>query len=425
MPIFDVLVIGSGAREHALCWALRNSPSVGKIIAAPGNPGIAEIAECVSIAVTDADRLGELAADRSVRLVVVGPEAALEAGIADRLRDRAIPVFGPTRAAAELEWSKAFAKQFMADNAIPTAAFSVHDDLADALAAVRRIEGPVVIKADGLAAGKGVFVCHSRAEAESAIQRILGEVAFGTAGSRVLIEECLSGPELSVIAICDGERFLRLPSARDHKRLLEGDRGPNTGGMGAFAPATTDLSLLQDIDDRVFRPTLAAMARIGRPFTGALFAGLMLTPAGPQVLEFNCRFGDPETQVLLPLLEGDLALAFLGAAEGELDPEALTVRDSAAAGIVMAAAGYPENPRKGDPISGLDQARDLGALVFHAGTRMDGDDVITNGGRVLTVVGEGPTIDNALAVAYSGVDAISFPGMQFRRDIAHTEVLKR
>ncbi len=425
MPIFDVLVIGSGAREHALCWALRNSPSVGKIIAAPGNPGIAEIAECVSIAVTDADRLGELAADRSVGLAVVGPEAALEAGIADRLRDRAIPVFGPTRAAAELEWSKAFAKQFMADNAIPTAAFSVHDDLADALAAVRRIEGPVVIKADGLAAGKGVFVCHSRAEAESAIQRILGEDAFGTAGSRVLIEECLSGPELSVIAICDGERFLRLPSARDHKRLLEGDRGPNTGGMGAFAPATTDLSLLQDIDDRVFRPTLAAMARIGRPFTGALFAGLMLTPVGPQVLEFNCRFGDPETQVLLPLLEGDLALAFLGAAEGELDPEALTVRDSAAAGIVMAAAGYPENPRKGDPISGLDQARDLGALVFHAGTRSDGDDVITNGGRVLTVVGEGPTIDNALAVAYSGVDAISFPGMQFRRDIAHTEVLKR
>ena len=421
MPQRDCLVIGSGAREHALCWALRKSPSVGAILAAPGNPGMAEIAECVPIPVTDPDALAQLAEDRGIGLVVVGPEAALEAGVVDRLRERDIPVFGPTRAAAELEWSKAFAKHLMADNAVPTAAFSVHDSLDGALAAVRAMDTSVVVKADGLAAGKGVFVCRSRADAEAAVRRILADDLFGNAGARVVIEECLVGPEVSVIALCDGERFVRLPSARDHKRLLDGDRGPNTGGMGAFAPAidADGTALLEEIDDRVFRPVLAAMARMGRPFVGALFAGLILTRSGPQVLEFNCRFGDPETQVLLPLLEGDLAQALLSAANGKIDPEALRRIPGAAAGVVLAAEGYPDHPRGGDRIFGIEAARDRGALVFHAGTRMHDGHPVTGGGRVLTVVGQGQTLDAALAVAYAGADAITFPGMQYRRDIAH------
>ena len=422
---FSVLVVGAGAREHALVWALAQSPLVRELWAAPGNPGIASLANVVDLSVTDVAAIADWAAEREIGLVVVGPEAPLALGLADRLRERGIPVFGAGRAAAELEWSKAFAKAFMRRHRIPTAAYAVFDDLPAALDYARDAAYPLVVKADGLAAGKGVVICQTPAAAAAAIRAMLVEGAFGEAGGRVVIESFLAGEELSVIALVDGERIAALPVARDYKRLRDGGAGPNTGGMGSYAPVTNLApDLLDVVRQTVLQPAVAGLRAEGRPYRGALYAGLMLTPDGPQVLEFNCRFGDPETQVILPLLESDLALLLRDCALGQLDPDVVAARPGAAACVVLAAPGYPEKPRTGDPITGIAEASERGALVFHAGTVLKDGRLVTNGGRVLSVVGTGSDLTEAAELAYHTAKAIRFDGMQMRRDIAGASVGK-
>ncbi|HEU0115687.1 MAG TPA: phosphoribosylamine--glycine ligase, partial [Thermomicrobiales bacterium] len=368
-----ILVVGSGAREHALLRRLAVSPSVGALFAAPGNPGTDLLAAPVPFGATEVGRLAAWAGANRIDLVVVGPEAALEQGLADRLQARGIPVFGPTRAAAELEWSKAFAKRFCDEFGIPTAAYAVFDDPARALVHAAAAPLPLVVKADGLAAGKGVWICRTRDEAAAAVRGALVDGAFGAAGGRVVIEAFLSGEEASVVALCDGERLAPLPPARDYKRLADGDRGPNTGGMGAYAPLPEiDDLALADITRTILQPAVDGLRAMGRLYRGALYAGLMLTPAGPKLLEFNCRFGDPETQVMLPLLAGDFARLLLDCARGRLDPDDVEWRAGAAACVVLAAPGYPASYPKGIPISGLEEVAAAFApdqlVVFHAGT---------------------------------------------------------
>ncbi len=414
----DVLVVGSGGREHALAWALRRSPSVRQVYAAPGNPGIAEVAELVDIQPTDTTAMAEWAAGNGIGLVVVGPEASLAAGMADRMEQFGIPVFGASKAAAELEWSKVFAKRFMQQHDIPTADYAMFTNLGPALGFLSATRYPLVVKADGLAAGKGVTICATREEAEQAVREALGG-RFGAAGARVVIEEFLEGSELSVIALCDGERIQLLPSARDHKRLLDGDQGPNTGGMGAFAPVLeADDPILREAVERVLQPTVDGLRAIGRPYRGALYAGLMVTPAGIKVLEFNCRFGDPETQAIVPLIEGDLAQAMLSCARGSLIETAIWQKAGAAVCVTLAAAGYPAKPEAGASIVGVESAEAEGSLIFHAGTARIGRDLVTAGGRVMSVVGVGETVDRAVERAYFGADRITFAGKQVRRDIA-------
>ena len=421
---YSVLVVGSGAREHALVWALSQSPSVSELWAAPGNPGIASLARTVDLAVTDVEGIADWAAARRVGLVVVGPEAPLALGLADLLEARGIAVFGPSRAEAELEWSKAFAKEFMRRHGIPTAPFGVFTESAAALAFARTADYPLVIKADGLAAGKGVLICADAAEAEAAIAALLLDRAFGAAGERIVIESFLEGEELSVIALVDGERIAVLPPARDYKRLGDGNCGPNTGGMGTYAPVPDlDPDLLRTVRETILEPTVAGLRAEGRPYRGALYAGLMLTRGGPMALEFNCRFGDPETQVILPLLDGDLAALLRACAEGTLDSGSIATRPGNAVCVVLAAAGYPERPRGGDPITGIETARQDGVLVFHAGTALREGQLLTHGGRVLSVVGTGETLPQAAERAYAAADAIDFPGKQMRRDIAMAPAL--
>jgi phosphoribosylamine--glycine ligase len=417
-----VLVVGSGAREHALVRALSLDPAVDAVTAAPGNPGIAAVADLVPIAAGDVDALAAWASGNGIGLVVVGPEAPLAAGLADRLEALGIPVFGPTRAAAELEWSKVFAKQFMLDHGVPTAKYAAFDELQPALAYAAAATYPQVVKADGLAAGKGVAVCASLIEAEAAIRAALQHGAFGTAGARVVIEDFLPGEELSVIALTDGERIAVLPPARDHKRLLDGDRGPNTGGMGAIAPVPSAAGEpLARVLEEILRPTIAGLAAMGRPYRGAIYAGVMLTADGPKTLEFNCRFGDPETQAILPLLGGDLAALLLACATGRLDPADLDVRPGAAVSLVLAADGYPERPRSGDAISGIAEAEAAGALVFHPGTALNpAGGLESAGGRVLSVVGTGDSVAAAADVAYAAAGKISFAGMHLRGDIGRS-----
>ncbi len=407
----NVLVLGSGGREHALVWKLRQSRSVASVLCAPGNPGIETLAECVPVVPTDPPAVVALAKARGIDLVVVGPEAPLVAGVADALRAAHIDVFGPDAAAARVEGSKAFAKEVMLAAGVPTAKAEVFTDAA--LAAERALAwGPVVVKADGLAAGKGVVVADSGEEAASAC-RSLGRLP---AGSTLLLEERLSGPELSVIALCDGERYALLPPAQDHKRLLDGDRGPNTGGMGAYAPARLlDDAQLAGLGETVIAPTLRELRRRGTPFRGALYAGLMLTPAGPRVLEFNARLGDPETQPLLMQLDEDVALLFRECARGALSKQALAFHPGSSVAVVLAARGYPEAPVSGDLISGLDGLSD--AAVFHAGTKRSGAGIVTAGGRVLTVCAHAESFEAARAKAYAAVAAIHFEGAQYRRDI--------
>ncbi len=407
-----LLVLGGGGREHALVWKLAQSPLVTKIICAPGNPGIAEIAECLAVTMSDPAEVTAIAKARAIDLVIIGPEAPLVAGVADALRAAGIDVFGPGAAAAKIEGSKAFAKEIMFAAKVPTAHSEVFTD--STAAAARALEwGPVVVKADGLAAGKGVVVADSGDEAAAAC-RSLGALP---AGRTLLLEERLFGPELSVIALCDGERFVLLSPAQDHKRLCDDDLGPNTGGMGAYAPAR----LLSDADlaaigEQVITPTLRELAKRGTPFRGALYAGLMLTPEGPKVLEFNARLGDPETQPLVMQLDEDLVPLLRDCARGSLSPRPLKFAKGSTVAIVLAAHGYPEAPRAGDVIWGLGAVpRD--AIVFHAGTKRSGAEVVTAGGRVLTVCARGPTFGHARAQAYAAVEAIRFEGMQFRRDI--------
>ncbi|HET7092890.1 MAG TPA: phosphoribosylamine--glycine ligase, partial [Thermomicrobiales bacterium] len=392
--------------------------SAGALFAAPGNPGTDSLAAPVPIGATEVERLADWAGANRIDLAVVGPEAALERGLADLLQSRGIPVFGATRAAAELEWSKAFAKRFCDDLGMPTAAYAVFDEAAAALAHIAAAPLPLVVKLDGLAAGKGVWICQTRDEAEAAVRGALGEGANGAAGARVVIEEFLLGEEASVVALCDGERLAPLPPARDYKRLGDGDRGPNTGGMGAFAPVPEiDDIALADIARTILQPAIDGLRSMGRLYRGALYAGLMLTPAGPKLLEFNCRFGDPETQVMLPLLAGDFAQTLLDCANGRLAPDEVRWRPGAAACVVLAAPGYPARPDTGVAIDGIAAAEAAGATVLHAGTARRDRTLATAGGRVLSVVGEGATLAEARRVAYAGADRIRFPGRQLRRDI--------
>jgi phosphoribosylamine--glycine ligase len=397
-----------------LAWKLAQSPLLDRLLIAPGNPGTGGNGHNVPIGVDSHAMLLDIAKRERVGLVVIGPEAPLAAGLADVFSNAGILVFGPSASAAKLESSKIFAKQIMEQAGIPCAQAHTFDDPAGAVNFARASGMPWVVKADGLAAGKGVVVAESVEETITAIEQIMAT----SAGQRVLLEQRLIGEEVSVLALCDGATLLPLPPARDHKRLRDGDVGPNTGGMGAYAPADLDSETFAQIVDQLMLPAVRAMAANGHPFRGALYAGVMLTEHGPYILEFNARFGDPETQVIVPLLEGDLLAALLACAEGRLQPDMLGWSDGAAACVVLAAAGYPAAPRTGDVIFGLESAaEEPGVLVFHAGTDWGDGTLITAGGRVLCVTGLGRTRRAALARAYEVIENIRFDGMQYRRDI--------
>jgi phosphoribosylamine--glycine ligase len=416
-----ILLIGSGGREHALAWKLAESPSRPDIIVAPGNPGMAAFARLVDITADDIGELAALAVRESVDLVVIGPEAPLAAGLADRLALLGVAAFGPSAAAAQLESSKAFAKDFCARYAIPTAAYQVFDDAVRAKAYLADREAPFVIKADGLAAGKGVVIAETRREADEAIDHILFLKKFGSAGQRIVIEDFLPGEEASLFFLCDGAYSVFLGAVQDHKRAYDGDKGPNTGGMGAYSPApvvTDDVVALVERD--IVAPTLAGMAADGAAFRGVLFVGAMISPDGPKLIEFNVRFGDPECQTLMRRLDGDLAAVLLAAAKGDVtQAPVLALRPEAAVTIVLAAQGYPESPLTGSIIRGAPEAARLtGVEIFHAGTRRDEDGLLrAAGGRVLNVTAVGETLSQALARAYAAVDAIDWPGGFCRRDI--------
>jgi phosphoribosylamine--glycine ligase len=417
-----VLVIGGGGREHALAWKLAAEPGVDRVIAAPGNPGIAQIAEIAPLAATDLDGLLALARRERIDLTVVGPEAPLDKGVSDLFAQQGLRIFGPTRAAAALECSKVFAKSFMARHGIPTARYRVCDDAAAARAVVENGELgiPIVVKADGLAAGKGVVVAHDRATALGAIHAAMEERQFGDAGSRIVLEECLDGPEVSFFALSDGTRAIPLMSAQDHKRAFDDDQGPNTGGMGAFSPSPlVDEALQARIMGEIVNPVIAGMRAEGREYRGFLYAGLMITCDGPKVIEFNVRFGDPEAQVVIPMISGELAPFLASSAEGALLSKPAEFSGRRHVGVVIAADGYPGSVRTGSAISGIDRAAALDdVIVFHAGTKLESGKVVTAGGRVLTVVGRGDNFEDAIRRAYAGVARISFEGMQYRKDIA-------
>jgi phosphoribosylamine--glycine ligase len=414
-----VLVVGGGGREHALCWALSKSPLLTKLWCAPGNPGIAEIAECVRVGATDIDSLVAFATRERIGLVVVGPEAPLTLGIADACATAGIPCFGPSAAAARLEGSKAFCKEVADSAGVASAAWRRFDDAQAARAYVRERGAPIVVKADGLAAGKGVVVAATLPEAETAIADIMESRVHGDAGASVVIEEFLQGEEVSFFALCDGTTALPMVAAQDHKRVGEGDTGPNTGGMGAYSPAPAFADAMRDETmARIVRPTLAEMARRGTPFRGVLFAGLMLTRDGPKLIEFNVRFGDPECQAMMLRLDSDLLAALMAACNGTLDRIALRWRDNASLVVVMAAEGYPGTPRKGSAIRGLDRAaRVPGAVVFHAGTASLHGSVVAEGGRVLGIGATGATLRAARDAAYAAVKEVDWPGGFCRRDI--------
>ncbi len=419
-----VLVIGSGAREHALARRLADEPEVSDLLCAPGNPGLARVARLASADLSRAegiDGLSDLARRERIDLTVVGPEVPLSLGIVDRFMADGRPIVGPTALAARLESSKAFAKAFMQRHGVPSARFVICESADAALAAIRSNEFglPVVIKADGLAAGKGVVIAATREEAETAIVSAMNERRFGDAGTRLVIEECMTGPEVSFFALSDGARALPIGTAQDHKRIFDDDRGPNTGGMGAFAPSPL---VDQGLDDRIMReiinPVVTGMASEGCPFRGFLYAGLMLTPAGPKVIEFNARLGDPETQVLLPRIAEPLLPMFMASATGQLRQTSCSMSSDKFVGVVLASRGYPESSEAGQPIAGVDAADTIpGVTVLHAGTAIRDGRLVTAGGRVLTVVGQGAEFPEAIARAYAGVLQISFDGMQYRRDI--------
>lgn len=415
----DVLVVGGGAREHALVSALAKSPRIGRLIGAPGNPGIEDEAETVAIGSEDIPAIIAFAEREKIDLVVVGPEAPLVAGLADQLRDRGFAVFGPGADGARIEGSKAFAKAVMQSAGVPTAHADVFREYEPALAFVREHGVPVVVKADGLAAGKGVIIASTMQEAETALAECFVERRFGDAAGSVLVEEYIEGEEVSFLSIVSGEQILPLAPAQDYKRIFDGDAGPNTGGMGSYCPVPcVDEALYASFVDDVVRPTVAELVRRGIDFRGVLYAGLMLTAEGPQVLEFNCRFGDPETQAILPRLESDLLEILWAAARGERLPASVAWRPGPAVGVVMASRGYPASSSKGDVISGLHAASGVaGVKVYHAGTARHDDQVVTAGGRVLTVTALGATFAEARARAYEGVAAISFQGEQHRSDI--------
>ncbi|EGO65433.1 phosphoribosylamine--glycine ligase [Acetonema longum] len=418
-----ILVIGSGGREHALVWKLAQSPRVQKIFCVPGNPGIGEMAECVALDSNDSEALCSFARQQGIDLTVVGPEGPLSGGIVDLFTAHGLRIFGPGRQAAEIESSKAFAKDLMAKYQIPTAGYAVFQTVADAKEYIRQKGAPLVVKADGLAAGKGVIVAMTVNEALMAVDAMLTEQAFGAAGSRVVIEEFMQGEEASILTFTDGATVKTMVAAQDHKRVYDGDQGPNTGGMGAYAPApVVTPELMTRIQQEILQPVVDAMRREGRTYKGCLYLGVMLTDAGPKVVEFNARFGDPETQVVLPLLASDLLPVMEACIDGTLAETEIKWRDQAAVCVVMAAGGYPGTYRKGDPITGLETAAGSGAMVFHAGTALKEGKVTTAGGRVLGMTAVGDGIRQALSKAYQALENISFPGAYFRRDIGHRAI---
>jgi phosphoribosylamine--glycine ligase len=421
----NVLLIGSGGREHALALSLSRSPLLTKLFVAPGNPGMARIAEIAALDVADHAAVVAFCRLMAIGLVVVGPEAPLVAGLVDDLDAAGIRAFGPTKAAAQLEGSKGFTKDLCRDYAIPTGAYARFTQPEPALAYVREQGAPIVVKADGLAAGKGVVVAMTLAEAEAAV-KMMFDGAFGAAGAEVVIEAFLDGEEASFFAICDGQRALPFASAQDHKRVGDGDTGPNTGGMGAYSPAPVmTAGVERRVMDEIIAPTMRGMAARGAPFKGVLFAGLMIGPDGPKLIEFNTRFGDPETQVMLPRYQGDLMALMLAAAEGRLPETAAPLSPQTALTVVLAAEGYPDAPRKGGEIRGLDKAEAMaGVTVTHAGTKREGDRLVANGGRVLNVTALGDSVSEARARAYAAVDAIDFPQGFCRRDIGWRAVAR-
>ncbi len=414
-----VLVIGSGGREHALCWAIAASPLCDALFCAPGNAGIAQEATCVPLNPMDAEAVIAFCRAEKIDFVVVGPEAPLVAGLVDRLEAAGFPAFGPSAGAAELEGSKGFTKDLCARHNIPTAAYGRFTEAEAAKRFIRERGAPIVVKADGLAAGKGVTVAMTLEEALGAVDDAMGDQRFGAAGAELVVEEFLDGEEASFFALVDGSHALPFGTAQDHKRVGDGDTGPNTGGMGAYSPApclTPELE--REVMARIVEPTVRAMAEEGRPFKGILYAGLMLTASGPQLIEYNVRFGDPECEVLLPRLKSDLLPALIASRDGVLDGFDLRWRDEAALCVIMAAEGYPDAPRKGTEIRGIDKTAGIpGLTVFHAGTRTEGDKLIADGGRVLGVTATAPTIAEAQKRAYEAVDKIDWPGGFCRRDI--------
>lgn len=414
-----VLVIGGGGREHALCWSLSKSPQVREILCYPGNAGIADVATVVTIADKSNSGLVQYARKEGIDLTVVGPEQPLADGIVDDFQAAGLRIFGPTKAAAQLESSKAFAKEFMRRHAIPTAPFQVFDKSEEAIRFIAGADGPLVVKADGLAAGKGVVVCRTREEAQSAVRAIMDERIHGAAGDRVIVERALTGEEMSVMAFADGTRAVPMIPARDYKRLEDGDNGPNTGGMGAYAPArTVEEDVLEEITERILNRTVEGMRDDGIPFTGILYAGLMITEAGPKVLEFNCRFGDPETEVVLPLLKTDLVDAIGASLAGQLQMEPLEWRDEYCAGVVLTARGYPARYEGGVPIEGNTATEQGQILCFHGGTTRDASGkLMSSGGRILGVFARASSHEGAVAAAYSAVDRIRIKNAHYRTDI--------
>lgn len=412
-----VLVVGSGGREHALCWKIAQRPDT-EVYVAPGNIGMVDVATLVNIKVDDIAGLVDFAKAEGIDLTVVGPELPLTLGIVDAFQEAGLACFGPNKAAAKLEGSKAFSKELMKKYGIPTAAFDTFTDVEKAKAFVDEIGVPCVVKADGLAAGKGVIICMTREEADKAIEDMLTDHAFGDASATIVIEEYMVGPEVSVLAFADGKSVLPMVSAQDHKRIFDGDKGPNTGGMGAYSPAPVYTEALSaEVNKTIIEPTIAAMAAEGTPFTGILYTGLMLTEKGPRVLEYNVRFGDPETQPIMVRMKSDIVELFQACVDGKLDEAMLEWHDEAAVCVIMASGGYPASSEKGVPIHGLDDIAAEEAIVFHSGTAEKDGEIVTNGGRVLGVTAKDATIKGAIDKAYAAVEKINFDHMQFRRDI--------
>lgn len=415
--LMKVCVIGNGGREHALAWRLSISPSVTKVYAIPGSAAMSDCAELVGIDWQQSDHLINFLKDNQVDLVVVGPEAPLVAGLADILNKAGIPVFGPSKAAAQLEGSKVFAKDLMKKYNIPTAAYGVFHNVEEAKEFIRQTGAPIVVKADGLAAGKGVVVAMTIDEANAAVEDMLSGNRFGEAGSTVVIEEFMEGEEASLLAFVDGKTVVPMIASQDHKRIFDGDKGPNTGGMGTYAPAPVLTDALRDEAMKtILEPMVGAMQKEGMPYVGCLYAGLMITAEGPKVVEFNARFGDPETQVVLPLLDSDLGQIMMACATGNLTAHMVKWKDSSAACVILASKGYPETSSKGDVIHGDIKQHDT-TIVFHSGTKLVGEEYVTNGGRVLGVVGLGKDLRTALNRAYGRIEHIDFEGMQYRTDI--------
>ena len=421
-----ILIIGSGGREHALAWKALQSPLASEVFVAPGNAGTATMAGVTNVAieVSDIEKLAEFAAEQQIGLTIVGPEVPLVLGVVDQFQSKGLAIFGPTQGAAQLEGSKAFTKDFLVRHQIPTAAYANFTEIAPAIAYVREQGAPIVVKADGLAAGKGVILAQTEEEAITAIEDMLAGNAFGDAGHRVVIEEFLQGEEASFIVMVDGQNVLPLATSQDHKARDNGDTGPNTGGMGAYSPAPV---VTQEMHDRIMAqviyPTVQGMAAEGYRYTGFLYAGIMIDPQGtPKVLEYNCRFGDPETQPIMARMQSDLVELCLAATKGQLADQECQWDSRAALGVVMAAGGYPDSYHKGDVIEGIDQVTE--ALVFHAGTAQDNGQIVTNGGRVLCVTALGDTVAEAQQKAYSGVDKIRWNNRYFRTDIGHRAITR-